>query len=171
MAILEIIKFPNPILKKNAEPVTEFSDALKQLAVDMAETMYDAPGSGLAANQVGVLRQIVVVDIPGAPPDQRLIVLVNPEIVVAEGAVTDEEGCLSVVDYTANVTRAQRIRVKAQDLDGSPLEFDAEDWYARIIQHEIDHLRGKLFIDRISSLKRNLYTRKRKKQLREEGLG
>ncbi|OKY76106.1 MAG: peptide deformylase [Desulfobulbaceae bacterium DB1] len=167
MAIREILKYPHPILRHPAKPVTEFNEELKQLISDMAETMYDAPGVGLAANQIGVLLQVVVIDV--SPKDEKkLIPLINPEILAGEGSRVDEEGCLSVVDYCANVKRFERIRVRACRPDGQQVEFEAEGWFARVIQHEVDHLHGTLFIDHLSSLKKALYKKKRKKQLREE---
>ncbi|MDH3393649.1 MAG: peptide deformylase, partial [Desulfobulbaceae bacterium] len=136
---------------------------------DMAETMYDAPGVGLAANQIGVTRQIVVIDITGSEAEEKnLIVLINPKIVKGEGEAIEEEGCLSVVDFNAKVKRFTKIWVEAQDIEGNPMAFEAEDFYARAIQHEVDHLNGHLFIDWISSLKRSLYKKKRKKQLLAE---
>lgn len=166
MAIREILTFPNPILRQTAKKVTTFDNALKKLAADMGETMYDAPGIGLAANQIGVLQQIIVVDITEPGGQKKFIAYVNPVISEGEGTIVDEEGCLSVIEYTSNVKRFKKIKVNAQDLDGNDLEFVAEDRFARIIQHEVDHLHGKLFIDRISSLKRNLYKKKLKKILR-----
>lgn len=169
MSIRTIITFPDPVLRKTAKKITTFDDDLKQLAQDMAETMYDAPGVGLAANQIGVLLQIVVIDISdpeAAEGEKKFLALVNPEISEGEGCVSGDEGCLSVIEYTSAVDRYQKIKVNAQDLDGNPLEFDAEDFFARVIQHEVDHLHGKLFIDRISPLKRNLYKKKLKKLLK-----
>jgi peptide deformylase len=168
MAVLPILTFPDPVLRQKAVKVTSFDSELKQLAADMAETMYDAPGVGLAANQIGVLRQIVVVDITGMDGKKEFMPLVNPVISEGEGSVVDEEGCLSVIDYTSTVKRFKKIKINAQDLDGNPLEFIAEDRFARIIQHEVDHLHGKLFIDRISSLKRTLYKKKLRKILQAE---
>lgn len=168
MALRPIVAFPLPILKKKAQPVTEFDENLKGLVNDMAETMYDAPGVGLAAPQIGISLQLVVIDITPKDEPNNLIVLVNPRIVKGEGEEVDEEGCLSVVDYCSNVKRFQKIWVEAQDIEGNPLNFEAEDFYARVIQHELDHLNGKLFIDRISSLKRSLYTKKRTKQLKKQ---
>lgn len=168
MALRPIVAFPLPILKKKAEPVTEFDESLQELVNDMAETMYEAPGVGLAAPQIGISLQLVVIDITPKDEPNNLIVLVNPRIVKGEGEEVDEEGCLSVVDYCSNVKRFQKIWVEAQDIEGNPLNFEAEDFYARVIQHELDHLNGKLFIDRISSLKRSLYTKKRTKQLKKQ---
>ena len=165
MAIRDILKYPNPILRKKAEKISEFGDALQELVDDMAETMYDAPGVGLAAPQVGVSLQLVVMDVTSQEEEPELIVLANPEISEGEGSEVDDEGCLSVVDLTAKVKRFTKIRVKAQDIEGNPLDFIAEDWFARVIQHETDHLNGTLFIDHLSSLKRAMYKKKRKKQL------
>ena len=165
MAIRTILTFPDPVLRQKAKKVTRFDDELKQLAADMGETMYDAPGIGLAANQIGVLLRIVVVDVSTPETGKRFISLVNPVISEGEGSVTDEEGCLSVIDYTSNVKRFKKIKVTAQDLEGKPMEFIAEDRFARIIQHEVDHLDGRLFIDHLSSLKRSLYKKRLKKIL------
>ena len=168
MALRTIITFPDPVLRSEAKKVTAFDEELKKLAADMGETMYQAPGVGLAANQIGVLLQIIVVDIGRAEGERTYTTLVNPVICDGEGCDIDEEGCLSVIEYTAPVKRYQSIRVIAQDLEGSPLEFTAEERLARIIQHEVDHLHGKLFIDRISALKRNLYKKKLKKILQSQ---
>jgi peptide deformylase len=168
MAIREIIKYPDPLLRKKARPITEFNAELKELVADMAETMYAAPGVGLAANQIGVLLQIVVIDVSPKEDKTKLIPLINPEILAGEGSVIDEEGCLSVVDYAANVERFSLIKVCARDLEGKKIEFEADGWFARVIQHEVDHLEGKLFIDHLSSLKRALYKKKRRKQLLRE---
>ena len=168
MALREIMTYPFPVLKEQAKPVTEFDEKLEKLVADMAETMYAAPGVGLAAPQIGVPLQVAVIDITPKEEESDLIVLVNPKIIKGEGEQTDEEGCLSVEEYSSKVKRFQKIWVEAQDIHGKPLSFEAEDFYARVIQHELDHLAGKLFIDRISSLKRSMYKKKRKKQLRAE---
>ncbi len=168
MAIRKIITYPHPVLRQKAEPITVFDDALQSLVSDMAETMYDAPGVGLAANQIAVARQLVLVDRSTNEQERKYIALVNPVISDGEGSVVDEEGCLSVVEYAAKVKRFRKIHVTAQNIDGTPLEFDAEDRFARIIQHEVDHLLGTLFIDRLSSLKRTLYKKKLKKILQEQ---
>lgn len=133
----------------------------------MGETMLDAPGVGLAANQIGILRQIVVID-ASTPEKKDIMALVNPVISGGQGTVAGEEGCLSVRECTAKVQRFHKIHVSAQNLEGQPLEFDAEDRQARIIQHEVDHLSGILFIDRLSTLKRSLYKKKLKKIMEEE---
>lgn len=168
MAIREILKYPNPILRKKAEKVTTFDASLQELVDDMEETMYDAPGVGLAAPQIGVSLQLLVMDITEKDEEPALTVYVNPELSEGEGSDLEEEGCLSVVDLTAKVKRFTKIRVKAQDIEGNHLDFIAEDWFARVIQHEVDHLNGTLFIDRLSSLKRAMYKKKRKKQLAAE---
>lgn len=169
MALLEIITYPHPVLREEAKEITVFDDELKKLVQDMSETMYDAPGVGLAANQVGVAQQVVLVDRSETPDEKKFLVLVNPVISEGEGSIIDEEGCLSVVECQAKVKRFQKIHVTAKDVDGNPLEFDAEDRFARIIQHEVDHLRGTLFIDRLSSLKRTLYKKKLRKILHQQG--
>ena len=166
MALKKIFTYPEPVLRKKAQPITVFDDALQQLAADMSETMYNAPGVGLAANQVGVLKQIVVVDVSRDEEDKEFITLINPVISEGEGCVAGEEGCLSVLEYEAKVERFRKIHVEALDLDGKPLSFDAEDRLARIVQHEVDHLHGTLFIDHISALKRGLYKKKLKKILK-----
>jgi len=173
MAILPILKYPDPKLKENSKKVAVFDDALKTLAADMAETMLDAPGAGLAAPQVGCLLRLIV--IAGAENDEnfddRVITLVNPQIVWSEGEQTYDEGCLSVIDYNEKVIRAGAVEVQAQDLDGKPLTIKAEGRRAVILQHEIDHLDGILFIDRISQLKRDIYKRKLKKIIKEAANG
>jgi peptide deformylase len=167
MAILEILTYPNPILRKKTTPITEFGEELKTLVQSMTETMYDAPGVGLAAPQIGLSICLVVIDLSPRDEENQPIVLANPEIIEAEGAVMDEEGCLSLPELNAKVKRAERIKVKAQNIDGEPIEFEAEEWFARVVQHELDHLQGILFLDKISVLKRAMYKKKRKKILAE----
>jgi peptide deformylase len=166
MAILTILKYPDPLLKNVSLPVQNVTREVRKLIQDMVDTMYAAPGVGLAAPQVGVLQRIIVLDVDVEHPRQNLIKLVNPEIRRAEGEVVWEEGCLSVVDFTAEVKRAERVQVVGLDEDGEEVKIDAEDLLAVALQHEIDHLDGKLFIDRLSRLKRDLYTRRVKKMLR-----
>ena len=169
MAVREIITYPHQVLRRKTQAVTAFDDNLRKLVADMIETMYAAPGVGLAANQIGISLQVVVVDITAGqdePKQQR--VYVNPEILEGLGAQVGEEGCLSVIDFAADVKRFQKIKVRARDLEGNTIEFEAEDRFARIIQHEVDHLNGILFIDRISSLKRTLYKRRLKKELKKQ---
>jgi peptide deformylase len=158
MAILNILKYPDPALKKISSPVETITGDTIRFVRDLTETMYAAPGIGLAAPQVGVSGRIIVVDIDYENPRKNLIQLINPEIRHAEGQISWEEGCLSVVDFTAEVKRAN---VKEEEL-----RIEAEDLLAVALQHEIDHLDGNLFIDRISRLKRDLYTRRLKKMLR-----
>jgi peptide deformylase len=168
MAIREIITYPHPVLRQEAETITEFNEELKVLIEDMADTMYQAPGVGLAANQIGVARRVVVVDRSTQENERKFIALINPEITQGVGSVVQEEGCLSVIECYSNVKRYQKIHVTAQDMDGKPLEFDAEDRFARIIQHEVDHLLGTLFIDHLSALKRTMYKKKLKKILKNQ---
>ena len=168
MAIKKIFTYPNPILRQKVERVSIFDDSLKELATDLAETMYAAPGSGLAANQIGECVSVIVIDISSESEDKKHLILVNPEIVDKEGAQVDDEGCLSVIDLTAKVKRYQKLVVRTQDIEGKIWEFSAEDFLARVLQHEVDHLNGILFIDHLSSLKRALYKKKLKKILQEE---
>lgn len=166
MAILEILKYPDPILSKVAASVKNFTGKTASLVDDMLETMYAAPGVGLAAPQVGVSQRILVLDIDHENPGKQVYKLINPTVIRAEGEVVWEEGCLSVVDYTAEVRRAAQVEIAAFDDQEKPVKIEAEGLLAVALQHEIDHLDGKLFIDRISRLKRDLYTRRRKKMLR-----
>lgn len=163
MALLPILEYPDPRLKKVAAPVTSFTPELVKLVRDMAETMYAAPGVGLAATQVDVHRRVIVIDVSETKDD--LLVLVNPEIVEAEGEAECEEGCLSVPGYFDKVTRAARITVRARNERGEPIERTAEGLLAVCIQHEMDHLIGKMFVDYLSPLKRaRLAAKSRKKQ-------
>lgn len=166
MAILKILKYPEPALKKVASPVRDFGANTVQLVNDMLETMYAAPGVGLAAPQVGVSQRVVVLDTDHENPGKQVYKLINPVITHTEGSVIWEEGCLSVVDFTADVKRAAQVQVSAFDEQQKEIKIEAEGLLAVALQHEIDHLDGKLFIDRISRLKRELYTRKRIKCLR-----
>jgi peptide deformylase len=166
VAILKILKYPEPILKKISIPVKNITGETVRLIQDMVETMYAAPGVGLAAPQVGILQRIVVVDIDYENPGRNLIKLINPVIRHAEGEVIWEEGCLSVTNFTAEVKRAERVEVVALNDKETEVRVEAEGLLAVALQHEIDHLDGKLFIDRISRLKRELYTRRLKKILR-----
>lgn len=166
MAILEILKYPDVALKRTSLPVENIDGATAQLVNDMLETMYAAPGVGLAAPQVGALQRIIVLDVDHDNPGTRVYKLINPVITRAEGEVVWEEGCLSVVDFTAEVRRSAQLEVIAFDENQKEVKIEAEGLLAVALQHEIDHLDGKLFIDRISRLKRELYTRRRKKMLR-----
>jgi peptide deformylase len=163
MAILTILEYPDPRLKKVAAPVTAFTPEIAKLVRDMADTMYAAPGVGLAATQVDVHKRIIVIDVSEAKDD--LLVLVNPEIIAAEGEAECEEGCLSVPGYYDKVTRAARVTVRARNARGEMFERTAEELLAVCIQHEMDHLVGKVFVDHLSPLKRaRLAARARKKQ-------
>ncbi len=166
MALLEILKYPDAALKRTSLPVTNIDGATAQLVNDMLETMYAAPGVGLAAPQVGVLQRVIVLDVDHDNPGMRSYRLINPVITLAEGEIVWEEGCLSVIDFTAEVRRSAKIKVAAFDENQKEVKIEAEGLLAVALQHEIDHLDGKLFIDRISRLKRELYTRRRKKMLR-----
>jgi len=163
MALLPILEFPDPRLKKVAAPVAAVTPEIRKLVRDLAETMYAAPGVGLAATQVDVHKRVIVLDVSESKDELR--VFINPEIVSAEGEVECEEGCLSVPGYFDKVTRAARVRVLALNEDGERFAIDAEDMLAVCIQHEMDHLVGKVFVDYLSPLKRaRLAARLRKKQ-------
>ena len=163
MALLNILEYPDPRLRKVATPVAAVTPEIQKLVRDMAETMYAAPGVGLAATQVDVHKRIIVMDISEAHDELR--VFINPEIVAAEGTAENEEGCLSVPGYYDRVNRAARVRVRALDERGEPFELLAEGLLAVCIQHEMDHLVGKVFVDHLSPLKRaRLAARARKKQ-------
>jgi peptide deformylase len=164
MALLDILEYPDPRLRTRAAPVSVFDVGLKQLAADMLETMYAAPGIGLAATQVDVHRQLLVLDV-SEEKDQPMV-LVNPRILARDGSQVYQEGCLSVPGIFADVERALRIQVEARDADGGLLVFEAEDLLAVCIQHEMDHLAGKLFVDYLSPLKREMVRRKLEKQRR-----
>ncbi len=170
--IFQVLQFPDSRLRDKAEPVSEHEvdDELRELAESMVETMYDEPGIGLAATQVGVAKRLIVLDVGwGEEGERNPRILLNPEIVESDGKATSEsEGCLSVPDFNADVPRFDRVVVRARDLDWKEVEYDATELESFCFQHEIDHLDGILFIDRISKLKRDLYVRRRKKQLRRE---
>ena len=160
--------YPDPVLARKAAPVTEITDEIRNLASDMIETMYADKGIGLAAPQVGESIRLITVDLSGPDKREDPHVFVNPVLTNLEGEVESEEGCLSVVGYRTTVTRAERLHLSATDLDGNPVEMDADDLMAICLQHEVDHLDGVLFIDKISKLKRTLYERKLKKWLKEK---
>ena len=170
MALREVLRFPDRRLAEVSEPVEDVTDEIRVLAKDMLDVMYDEPGIGLAAPQVGETVRLIVVDTEWTEEggEKNPLVLVNPEIVDREGKLTWTEGCLSVPDFQAEVERAEHVRLLATDLDGQELAIDAEGIQAVCFQHEVDHLDGILFIDRISRLKRSRYVHKRKKQLRLE---
>ena len=169
MSIQKIYKYPDPVLRKKTGEITTFDEDLKKLVEDMAETMYDAPGVGLAAPQIGKSIKLIVVDITEDPEgEKKYMVMINPEITAHEGSQLDEEGCLSVPELTANVNRYKGITVSYQDLEGNSLELSTENRFAVVLQHEIDHINGILFIDHLSSLKRGLYKKKVKKWLADK---
>ncbi len=162
--IREIVIWPDPILKETAKPVDQVDDGIRRLLDDMAETMYAADGVGLAAPQIGVSKRLIVIDVSPREPEQKLIHLVNPEIVKVEGKMTYTEGCLSVPGEAEDVERASKVWVRALGRDGNPFEIVAEgDLLAVALQHEYDHLQGTLFVDHLSSLKRELIRRRMKK--------
>jgi peptide deformylase len=163
MALLEIVKWPDPVLETPADPVTEFDEKLKQLVSDMFETMYAAPGVGLAAVQVGVAKRLFVMDCSGGKDPDEQIVLINPEVLAAEGDQNGEEGCLSFPGIYTPVERSLRAVVRAQDIDGNEFEIDGEELTARCMLHETDHCDGIVFIDKMSSIKRELVKRKIRK--------
>lgn len=165
MARLNILRYPDARLHRAAAPVTVFDDSLKRLVADMAETMYAAPGIGLAAIQVDVPRQVIVVDV--SERRDSLVVLVNPEIVESTGVSDIEEGCLSVPGIYELVERAERVKVRAYDQNGNPFTLEAQGLLAVCIQHEMDHLKGKVFVEHLSQLKQQRIRAKLSKQLRK----
>jgi len=167
MALLPILEFPDPRLRTRAAPVESFDAALGQLVDDMLATMYAAPGIGLAATQVNVHQRVIVID--ASEQRDQPVVLINPEIISREGVELTEEGCLSVPQVFEEVQRAARVRVRARARDGSAFEREFEGLLAVCVQHEMDHLEGKLFVDYLSSLKRERIRRKLEKDRRERG--
>ncbi len=164
MAVLEIKKYPERVLMEKTAPVREFNSGLQKLIDDMIETMYAALGLGLAANQVGVSKQVVVTDVSIKEEQAPLIILINPEIVCSEGESELEEGCLSLSGYTTVLKRAEKIVVKGLDRNGKPVEIESKGFLSRALQHEIDHLNGVLLIDRIGRIKKEFF---KKRYLRE----
>jgi peptide deformylase len=169
MAVRTILEFPDPRLRTRARPVSEFGPALGKLVDDLLETMYAAPGIGLAATQIDVHQRLVVIDI--SPEHNEPLVLINPEIIAREGEATSEEGCLSVPGVFDEVKRAARIRLRAQDRNGEAFERDCDDVLAICVQHEMDHLEGKLFVDYLSELKRERIRKKLAKERKERAAG
>ncbi len=166
MSLRTILTFPNPVLRQKAKRITDFDDSLQNLISNMVDTMYDAPGVGLAAPQIGESVQLIVVDVSKEDDEeQKSMVMINPTITEKEGKQVDEEGCLSVLDLTASVKRSKKVTVCYQDTTGEKQELTTEDRFAIVLQHEIDHLNGILFIDHLSTLKRSLYKKKIKKML------
>jgi len=170
MALRPILQFPDKRLREKSRPLAEIGDAVRELARDMLDVMYDEPGIGLAAPQLGEPLRLIVVDTAWTEEgaERNPLVLVNPEITAREGSLVWTEGCLSVPDFTAEVERAERVTLRALDLEGRDYVEEAAGLRAVCFQHEIDHLDGILFIDRISRLKRNLYVQRRKKALRRD---
>ena len=161
--IREIVKYPEPILAKKAEPVVKFDAALETLVADMFDSMYAAEGIGLAGPQIAVSQRVVVIDLSFQKDPQQKIVLINPEIIYSDGKQREEEGCLSLPDIRAKVDRAATVRVRAQNVKGETIELEGTELLSRAFQHEIDHIDGILFIDRVSRLKRDLLIRRIKK--------
>ena len=169
MAKLAILEYPDPRLRIRAEPVTKVDAEIRQLIDDLLETMYAADGIGLAASQVDRHLRVLVIDLSDAHNEPHC--LINPEIVAAEGMATSSEGCLSVPEYYDAVERAERIRVRALGRDGKPFEFDAEGMLAVCVQHEMDHLEGKLFVDYLSEMKRSRLKKKYLKKTKRDRTG
>ena len=165
--ILKIVKFPEPVLSRPGEPVTEFDNALRKLVADMFETTYASQGIGLAAPQVGVSRRLAVIDLSFGKDPKDKLVIANPEIIFKDGKLYEEEGCLSFPEIREKVVRAANVRVRFQDEFGKWFEKDGDDLLSRCFQHEIDHVDGMLFIFRMSGLKRELALRKIRKMQRD----
>jgi peptide deformylase len=169
MTKLAILEYPDPRLRTRAEPVTEVDAAVRQLADDLLETMYAANGVGLAATQVDIHRRVIVLDV--SESRNQGLILINPELLSAEGKGPGEEGCLSLPGIYDKVSRATKIRIRSLDLAGKPFELDAEGLLAVCIQHEMDHLEGKVFVDYLSELKRQLIRRRLEKERRQRTTG
>jgi peptide deformylase len=164
--IYPIVKYGNPVLEKPAEPVTAFDEDLKKLVSDMFESMYAAHGVGLAAPQIGISKRLAVIDITFKEDPEAKLVLVNPEIIHSEGRHTQNEGCLSVPEFREPVTRARKVTIRAQDVNGKYFEKTGEELLARAFLHETDHLNGKLYIQHLSALKRDMMKRKIRKLIK-----
>ena len=164
--IYQIVKYGNPVLEKTAEPVTAFDEDLKKLVADMFESMYAAHGVGLAAPQIGISKRLAVVDVTFKEDPEAKLVLVNPEIIHTEGRHTQNEGCLSIPEFREPVTRARKVTIRAQDVNGNYFEKTGEELLARAFLHETDHLNGKLYIHHLSGLKRDMMKRKIRKLMK-----
>ena len=164
---MKILTYPESVLRTKSELVENIDEDIQNLVDRMGVTMYAAPGIGLAANQVGTLKRILVYDLSPQDKGRNLSVLINPEIVHSEGKIEYEEGCLSVIDFTSEVIRPSYVKVEGVDRHGKPVTIEAEDLLAVCLQHEIDHLNGVLFLDHVSSLKRAMYNKKLKKMLKK----
>ena len=167
MSILKIVNCLDPILRQACKEIKNIDGEISILSHDMIETMYDAPGAGLAANQVGVSSKIIVVDRGIGTEKKDPITIINPKITANEEEQIGEEGCLSIPEIFADIRRAKRVEIKGIDLDGNDICFEAEGYLARALQHEMDHLQGILFWDKLSRIKRDILKRKFKKRLRE----
>lgn len=170
MALREIRTYPDPVLRKKTSRIERIDSSLDRLIEDMVETMHAAPGVGLAANQVGVPLQLAVIDLSSRENEEQrypLLIILNPEILAMEGSIIEEEGCLSIPEYAEKVKRAARVKVRAQDRTGKQFELEAEGLLAKALQHEIDHLNGLLFVDKLSPLKKSFFKRRYKKVLAE----
>ena len=169
MSKLEILTYPNKFLLNPTQPLENIDGKVQEMIDDMAATMYEAPGIGLAAIQVGWDKSLLIYDIAPRDESRQLNVLVNPKIIASDGEIlSEDEGCLSVPDFRSDVKRASRILVDGVDREGNPLSIEAEGLLAIVLQHEIDHLNGTLFIEHVSTLKREMYKRRVKKQLRKK---
>jgi peptide deformylase len=168
MAVLEILKYPHPTLKKKAKEVGQIDEGIKSLIRDMAETMYEANGVGLAACQIGISQRVIVLDVSPIDPQHSFFAIINPEIIFQEGEIDHEEGCLSVPDFFEKVKRHEKIRVKGLSPEGKEVEVAGEGILAFALQHEIDHLNGILILDRLSHLKRDIYRNRLKKERKKE---
>jgi peptide deformylase len=164
--IYPIVKYGDPVLEKPSATITSFDDELRQLADDMFESMYAAHGVGLAAPQIGISKRIAVIDVTFKEDPDAKIVLVNPEIIHVEGRLTSNEGCLSIPEFREKVTRARKVTARAQNLEGETFEVTGEELLARALLHETDHLNGKLYINHISALKRDMMKRKIRKMVK-----
>ena len=168
MAILPLVLYPDPVLLRPTREVEAVDDSIRELVRDMTETMYAAPGVGLAANQVGVSLRVCVVDITAGEEQGRLRVFINPEVIEASGSQVGEEGCLSFPDITIEVERPYAVKVRTLDLEGNETVIEAEDFLARAMHHEFEHLDGQVFLRNISSLKRQILKRKIKKRIQTD---
>jgi peptide deformylase len=169
MAARRILTYPDTVLREPAESVTNIDGKTQEFINDMVDTMYQAPGIGLASNQVGEPWRIIIFDTSAKDQPSDLVVVINPEIIEVGGVVSSDEACLSVIDYSAEIKRAQRVAVQGVDREGNPITLEREGLGAIVLQHEIDHLDGVLFIDHVSKLKRELYKRRLKKILKQTG--
>jgi len=165
---MEIIRYPDPILKKKAEPVVNIDGDIQNLIDNMSKLMYQAPGVGLAANQAGVAKRVIIFDINYKEKGKNLTVLINPTIVLAEDNIVSEEGCLSLPDFNDKIPRKECLKVQGVDRHGKPIDIEAEGLLSICIQHEIDHLDGTLILDYVSRLKRNLYKKKVEKLMKKD---